>query len=653
MIGMMPMAVFADDDPEMPPPLEVTVTCFDEIRAETFDCDFTPLAGTTYYDSKGYLLRAHTNVEAPIRNVSIWMIQKKNGDNWARVYDGEVFETNQQYRMQVQVTFPQKDAYGNEYNMDENTRLFVDDVEYHLQSYSLNSYDSGDYWYAYYLGDWFSPEVVSVQGVNVTYDNDKDVLGDLDEGATVTYDIQSNTLKLNNAHISIDEKEQQNIYGIFGTNVVNLELNGKNTIDIKGHTDAYLYGVFGFWEVNVTGNGSLDISLDGTQIKEESNELFGLISCGKTSVKDAKVSVHMSNAYVGLGAYGEPVEFSGNAKFEAADENVFFADVVQSEVEGITLSDNAILKGAIKSGYGMNNKVSLTMKDNSMLSLYGPSGAIAYEGDTSAVPLDLSGHKYGTALVSTEPDGSNHQVWDGRSSLGVSDYTFVQIPAPVKVPAVEPTARKEGNIEYYYDPLNDSYSTDPAGNTEIDFKDTVIPKLISINNAKVKLSATSYTYNGKSKKPSVKTIGGKTLTEGTDYTVSYPSGRKNVGTYTVVVVGKGAYTGVTTATFKINPKGTTLSKLTKATKAITVKWNKQSDKMATKRITGYQIQLATNSGFTKNKKTVKVAGYSKTSKKVTGLKASTKYYVRIRTYTTINDTTYYSPWSGSKNMKTA
>ena len=73
--------------------------------------------------------------------------------------------------------------------------------------------------------------------------------------------------------------------------------------------------------------------------------------------------------------------------------------------------------------------------------------------------------------------------------------------------------------------------------------------------------------------------------------------------------------------------------------------------MSSARITGYQIQLATDSKFTKNKKTVLVNGYNKTSKKVTGLKGGKKYYVRIRTYRTIWKT-YYSPWSKVKTVTT-
>ena len=99
-------------------------------------------------------------------------------------------------------------------------------------------------------------------------------------------------------------------------------------------------------------------------------------------------------------------------------------------------------------------------------------------------------------------------------------------------------------------------------------------------------------------------------------------------------------------------KSATLSKVTKAKKAAVVKWEKQAAKMATSRITGYQIQLATNSKFTKNRKTVTVNGYKKVSRKVTKLKGGKKYYVKIRTYKTIKGKKYYSKWSKVKTIKT-
>ncbi|MDO4859394.1 MAG: hypothetical protein Q4A48_00020 [Bacillota bacterium] len=164
---------------------------------------------------------------------------------------------------------------------------------------------------------------------------------------------------------------------------------------------------------------------------------------------------------------------------------------------------------------------------------------------------------------------------------------------------------------------------------------------------------TAKTYTGKALKPAPKVVlKGKTLKAGKDYTVSYKK-NVNVGTATVVIKGKGSYTGTKTKTFKINPKGTTLKSVAKASKAVKIKWTKQSAKMKTTRISGYQIILATNGNFTKGKKTVNVAGYSKISKKVTGLKGGKRYYVKLRTYKKIGNTKYYSKWSGIKSVKTA
>ncbi len=75
-------------------------------------------------------------------------------------------------------------------------------------------------------------------------------------------------------------------------------------------------------------------------------------------------------------------------------------------------------------------------------------------------------------------------------------------------------------------------------------------KPVSINGAAVTLSATSFTYNGKVQKPSVKKIGGNSLVSGTDYTLSITNNKgnvvndpKNAGSYSLIITGKGKYTG--------------------------------------------------------------------------------------------------------------
>lgn len=177
---------------------------------------------------------------------------------------------------------------------------------------------------------------------------------------------------------------------------------------------------------------------------------------------------------------------------------------------------------------------------------------------------------------------------------------------------------------------------------------TTIPKV-----SKVTLSSTSYTYNGKVKKPSVtvKDSKGTILKNGTDYKITYAKGRKNVGKYTVKITLKGMnYSGTKTLTFTIKPKGTSLTSKGGQKKAFTVKWKKQ-----TTQTSGYQIQYATKKNFS-NAKTVTVKKNSTTKQKITGCSSNKKYYVRIRTYKNVKvngkTTKIASDWSEYTTVKT-
>ena len=137
---------------------------------------------------------------------------------------------------------------------------------------------------------------------------------------------------------------------------------------------------------------------------------------------------------------------------------------------------------------------------------------------------------------------------------------------------------------------------------------------------------------------------GKTLKNGTDYTVSY-SNNKNIGTATVKITGKGSYTGTITKTFKINPAKQEIQKLTAKSKAFFVDWAQKGS------ATGYEIQYATNSKFTSAKK-VTITNNKTDKTTVSKLSGKKKYYVRVRSYTTVKGTKYYGAWSSVKNVTT-
>ena len=135
-----------------------------------------------------------------------------------------------------------------------------------------------------------------------------------------------------------------------------------------------------------------------------------------------------------------------------------------------------------------------------------------------------------------------------------------------------------------------------------------------------------------------------TLKNGRDYTVSYSS-NKNVGTATIKFTGKGAYGGVVTKTFKINPAKQNIQKLKSKSRSFFIDWAQKGS------ATGYEIQYATNSKFSGAKK-VTVTNNKTDKKTISKLSGKKKYYVRVRSYTTVKGKKYYGAWSSTKSVTT-
>ncbi len=169
----------------------------------------------------------------------------------------------------------------------------------------------------------------------------------------------------------------------------------------------------------------------------------------------------------------------------------------------------------------------------------------------------------------------------------------------------------------------------------------------------ISLTKKKYAYNGKAQKPSVivKDSKNNALSEGRDYHVSYPKGRKNVGVYTVTITFTGNYKGTAKREFSIVPKTVKMKRLSAKRNGFSVKWQKQ-----TKQTSGYEITYALDKRFKKGRGKAVIKKNKITSRTVTGLKARKKYYVRIRTFKTIKadgwTRTFYSGWSKVKTVTT-
>ena len=105
-------------------------------------------------------------------------------------------------------------------------------------------------------------------------------------------------------------------------------------------------------------------------------------------------------------------------------------------------------------------------------------------------------------------------------------------------------------------------------------------------------------------------------------------------------------TPTTSAKAVSKPKSAKIKKVKAAKKAVSVEWKKVSG------VKGYQVQVATDKKFKKNKKTATVKKQKTTKVTIKKLKAKKKYYVRIRTYKTVNGKKVYSAWSKVKSVKT-
>lgn len=143
------------------------------------------------------------------------------------------------------------------------------------------------------------------------------------------------------------------------------------------------------------------------------------------------------------------------------------------------------------------------------------------------------------------------------------------------------------------------------------------------------------------------------------YTTSKTSVAKisSSGRITVTGVGEAIITAKAAATadhaassarckITVLPKGTSITGLSKAKKALTVKWKRQPAQT-----TGYQIRYSTNSSMTRSK-TATIGNARITVKKITKLAAKKKYYVQVRTYKTASGKRYYSAWSAKRAITT-
>ena len=183
---------------------------------------------------------------------------------------------------------------------------------------------------------------------------------------------------------------------------------------------------------------------------------------------------------------------------------------------------------------------------------------------------------------------------------------------------------------------NISVSTDTNGNIKLISNFTTYTKKL-----RLKLSKTSYVYNGKNAKPKVTVYNGRKKVSSKYYKVTYKNNKK-VGYATVIVKGKGKfakYAGKAAFTIKLRTlKKPSVKKGAKGT--LNVSWKR--DGQATK----YVVQYSQSKKFKgKSTKTVTITNNKIGKTVLKGLTGKKNYYVRVRSCKAVNGRKIWSSWS--------
>lgn len=183
---------------------------------------------------------------------------------------------------------------------------------------------------------------------------------------------------------------------------------------------------------------------------------------------------------------------------------------------------------------------------------------------------------------------------------------------------------------------NISVSTDTNGNIKLISNFTTYTKKL-----RLKLSKTSYVYNGKNAKPKVTVYNGRKKVSSKYYKVTYKNNKK-VGYATVIVKGKGKfakYAGKAAFTIKLKTlKKPSVKKGAKGT--LNVSWKR--DGQATK----YVVQYSQSKKFKgKSTKTVTITNNKIGKTVLKGLTGKKNYYVRVRSCKAVNGRKIWSSWS--------
>ena len=419
-------------------------------------------------------------------------------------------------------------------NVSKNTKLTKSELKFDNNKLTTKSKDG----YIHYssLPGFDISKASNIQGAKigktaliltsktVKYDYD---LGQKGWTATFTLKVSSvaDVAKINTRNFPNKTfREYVKQFDLTGNGALNqAELDQVTEIDVAGKKIANLKGIAYFTSLTSLNCGnnkltSLDVS--------KNTKLTGLW-CGNNKIKSLNVSnnTNLVNLHCGNNALTK-LDVSSNTKLTTLN-------CESNKLNSLNVSKNTKLKSLSCGGnhltsLDISKNTKLTMLDclGNTLTVTPKDGKILYSSlpglvSSKVVKSSVQGAKKGTTAFLVE-DGATEVTYDYKINK-TKKVTFKLL-----INGSEKKSETQSKVK----------------NTAGELKS-------------IKLNKIKYTYTGKAIEPKVTVKGSKTgktvtLKKGTDYTVTYEN-NVNAGTATVMVKGKGNYTGTLTATFTIEP----------------------------------------------------------------------------------------------------
>lgn len=276
-------------------------------------------------------------------------------------------------------------------------------------------------------GDMFITEPARVEVANELYDvwigdiritdlSADDVLGDADEGATVTYDPDTRTLKLDNATITSGDEQ----YAIYATHDLTIELTGTSTVTLEDPTttEEPMYGTEGAGgncvpeataaiacegsltvrSADASNPGTLEVADASSSYEAESPS--AIYTTEAVTVRDAIVSASSETgcgiAATDFASYDSDVEARSEKKsgLETASATISGGSVALNSTDGIALDVSS----------------NLTAVSDCTLTLSGGAGALSV-AELDSGEQDWDWYQWVTSPIGI-PTASLNEVYD-------------------------------------------------------------------------------------------------------------------------------------------------------------------------------------------------------------------------------------------------